>query len=74
MSVLIVEVDGRTLRLEEMRTYRIGRAIEADVVLAAGSVSRQHAELRPVRGGCCSPTPAASSAPSPTAVGSASSR
>lgn len=49
--MLIVEVDGRTLRLEEMRTYRIGRAIEADVVLAAGSVSRQHAELRPVRGG-----------------------
>lgn len=44
---LLVEVEGRTLRLTEARAHRIGRAIEADVVLTAGSVSRQHAELRP---------------------------
>lgn len=46
MSALVVEVDGRVLRLEGKPVYRIGRAIEADVVLTAGSVSRQHAELR----------------------------
>lgn len=46
MSALVVEVDGRVLRLEGKSVYRIGRAIEADVVLTAGSVSRQHAELQ----------------------------
>lgn len=46
MSALVVEVDGRVLRLEGKSSYRIGRAIEADVVLTAGSVSRQHAEIR----------------------------
>ncbi|MFB9768059.1 FHA domain-containing protein, partial [Nocardioides kongjuensis] len=46
MSALVVEVDGRVLRLEGKQVYRIGRAIEADVVLTAGSVSRQHAELQ----------------------------
>ena len=45
MSALVVEVDGRVLRLDGKSVYRIGRAIEADVVLTAGSVSRQHAEL-----------------------------
>nr|WP_278259792.1 FHA domain-containing protein [Nocardioides convexus] len=43
---LVVEVDGRVLRLDGKSSYRIGRAIEADVVLTAGSVSRQHAEIR----------------------------
>ncbi|KRB74990.1 hypothetical protein ASE01_16590 [Nocardioides sp. Root190] len=46
MSALVVEVDGRVLRLDGKSVYRIGRAIEADVVLTAGSVSRQHAELQ----------------------------
>jgi putative serine protease PepD len=46
VSALVVEVDGRVLRLEGKQAYRIGRAIEADVVLTAGSVSRQHAELQ----------------------------
>jgi len=46
MSALVVEVEGRVLRLEGGPVYRIGRAIEADIVLTAGSVSRQHAELR----------------------------
>src|SRR3712207_38963 len=46
MSALVVEVDGRVLRLDGKPVYRIGRAIEADIVLTAGSVSRQHAELR----------------------------
>lgn len=46
MSALVVEVDGRVLRLEGKSVYRIGRAIEADVVLTAGSVSRQHAEVQ----------------------------
>ena len=46
MTGLVVEVEGRVLRLEGKPVYRIGRAIEADVVLTAGSVSRQHAELR----------------------------
>ena len=46
MSALVVEVDGRVLRLEGKPGYRIGRAIEADVVLTAGSVSRQHAEIQ----------------------------
>ncbi|KAA1425675.1 FHA domain-containing protein [Nocardioides antri] len=50
MSPLVVEVDGRVLRLEGSSVIRIGRAIEAEVVLTAGSVSRQHAELRPVGG------------------------
>lgn len=50
MSPLLVEVDGRVLRLESDSVLRIGRAIEADVVLTAGSVSRHHAELRPVGG------------------------
>ncbi|HWJ07772.1 MAG TPA: FHA domain-containing protein [Nocardioides sp.] len=48
---LVVEVDGRVLRLDGKSSYRIGRAIEADVVLTAGSVSRQHAEIRMVDGG-----------------------
>lgn len=47
---LVVEVDGRVLHLESDSVLRIGRAIEADIVLTAGSVSRQHAELRPVQG------------------------
>lgn len=50
MSPLVVEVDGRVLRLEGKSVIRIGRAIDAEVVLTAGSVSRQHAELRPVDG------------------------
>ncbi|KAA1418696.1 FHA domain-containing protein [Nocardioides humilatus] len=50
MSPLVVEVDGRVLRLEGKSVVRIGRAIDAEVVLTAGSVSRQHAELRPVDG------------------------
>jgi len=51
MQSLLVEVDGRALRFDAPRLLRIGRSIEADVVLAAGSVSRQHAELRPVEDG-----------------------
>lgn len=50
MSALVVEVDGRVLRLDGKSSYRIGRAIEADVVLTAGSVSRRHAEIRLVDG------------------------
>src|SRR5215207_4860061 len=50
MSPLVIEVDGRVLRLEGNSVIRIGRAIDAEVVLTAGSVSRQHAELRPVDG------------------------
>lgn len=51
MSALVVEVDGRVLRLEGRPVFQIGRAIEADVVLTAGSVSRRHAEIRSVDGG-----------------------
>ncbi len=51
MTTLIIEVDGRTLRFDSAQTIRVGRSIDADVVLTAGSVSRQHAELRPVGGG-----------------------
>ena len=47
MQTLLVEVDGRVLRLDAARTYRVGRSIDADVVLSAMSVSRVHAELRP---------------------------
>ncbi|TWG92323.1 putative serine protease PepD [Nocardioides sp. J9] len=50
-GALVVEVDGRVLRLDGKSSYRIGRAIEADVVLTAGSVSRQHAEIRQGDGG-----------------------
>lgn len=50
MTPLVVRVDDRVLRLERDSVIRIGRAIEADLVLTAGSVSRQHAELRPVNG------------------------
>lgn len=51
MQPMLIEVDGRALRFDAPRLLRIGRSIEADVVLAAGSVSRQHAELRPVEDG-----------------------
>ena len=51
MQSLLIEVDGRALRFDAPRLLRIGRSIEADVVLAVGSVSRQHAELRPVDNG-----------------------
>jgi putative serine protease PepD len=51
MQSLLIEVDGRALRFDVPRLLRIGRSIEADVVLAAGSVSRHHAELRPVEDG-----------------------
>jgi putative serine protease PepD len=51
MQSLLIEVDGRALRFDSPRLLRIGRSIEADVVLAAGSVSRSHAELRPVENG-----------------------
>ena len=51
MQSLLIEVDGRALRFDAPRLLRIGRSIEADVVLASGSVSRQHAELRPVEDG-----------------------
>jgi putative serine protease PepD len=51
MQPLLIEVDGRALRFDAARLLRIGRSIEADVVLAAGSVSRQHAELRPTDDG-----------------------
>src|SRR5690349_15477910 len=51
MPTLLVKVEGRTLRFDSFRLIRIGRSIEADVVLSPGSVSRQHAELRPVPGG-----------------------
>ena len=51
MSTLLIEVEGRALRFDSARLIRIGRSIEADIVLTAGSVSRQHAELRPVDDG-----------------------
>lgn len=47
MHPLLIEVDGRVLRFEGDRPVRIGRSIDADVVLPASSVSRNHAELRP---------------------------
>ncbi|TIC87332.1 FHA domain-containing protein [Nocardioides sp. GY 10113] len=46
MTPLVVEVDGRVLRLDGKSRFLIGRAIEADVLLTATSVSRRHAELR----------------------------
>lgn len=56
MTTLLVKVEGRALRfdpdrLEAGRPVRVGRSIEADVVLTAGSVSRTHAELRPTDDG-----------------------
>ena len=51
MGTLLIEVEGRALRFDSARLIRIGRSIEADIVLTAGSVSRQHAELRPVDDG-----------------------
>jgi putative serine protease PepD len=39
--------DGKSSSFEERRVYRIGRAEDADIVLASRSVSRFHAELRP---------------------------
>lgn len=51
MGPLLIEVEGRTLRFDGSRPIRVGRSIEADVVLTAGSVSRHHAELRPVGDG-----------------------
>lgn len=51
MQTLLVQADGRVLRFDTPRLIRIGRSIEADVVLSAGSVSRQHAEIRAVDDG-----------------------
>ena len=34
MQSLLIEVDGRALRFDAPRLLRIGRSIEADVVLA----------------------------------------
>jgi putative serine protease PepD len=51
MQALLVQVEGRVLRFDVPKLIRIGRFIEADVVLSAGSVSRQHAEIRAVDDG-----------------------
>lgn len=47
MQTLRIEVAGRALSFPPDKVVRIGRSIDADVVLAAVSVSRHHAELRP---------------------------
>ncbi|MEP9381150.1 FHA domain-containing protein [Nocardioides cheoyonin] len=51
MTMLRIEVDGRALSFPPDKVVRIGRSIDADVVLSATSVSRAHAELRPGRSG-----------------------
>lgn len=51
MQRLRVEVDGRTIDVDEARVLRIGRALDSDVLLAGDGVSRVHAELRPEAGG-----------------------
>ncbi|WP_370247211.1 FHA domain-containing protein [Nocardioides sp.] len=51
MVPLSVTVDGRTLEFDGTRPLRVGRSIDADVLLTAGSVSRLHAELRPTPAG-----------------------
>lgn len=51
MQTLLIEVDGRVLRIDRDGVIKIGRSIDADVVLTAGSVSRAHAELRPTATG-----------------------
>lgn len=51
MVPLSVTVDGRTLEFDGSRPLRVGRSIDADVLLTAGSVSRLHAELRPTPAG-----------------------
>ncbi|MBB3090032.1 FHA domain-containing protein [Nocardioides albus] len=47
MQTLRVDVSGRALSFPPDKIVRIGRSIDADVVLASSSVSRAHAELRP---------------------------
>lgn len=49
--VLIVTMGERTLRFSEPRLLRVGRSVDADVVLTAASASRHHAELRPFHDG-----------------------
>lgn len=51
MQPLLIEVDGRVLRFDTANDIKIGRSIEADVVLAAGSVSRSHCTLSPGHNG-----------------------
>lgn len=51
MPTLTVRVDGRTLTFDGSRVVTVGRSAGADVRLTAGSVSRAHAELRPIRSG-----------------------
>ena len=51
MPMLRIEVDGRALSFPPEKAVRIGRSIDADVVLSAVSVSRVHAELRPTPSG-----------------------
>ncbi|MEX0426460.1 FHA domain-containing protein [Nocardioides sp. DS6] len=51
MPLLRIEVDGRALSFPPDKVVRIGRSIDADVVLSAVSVSRAHAELRPTPSG-----------------------
>ncbi|MBS44250.1 MAG: hypothetical protein CMH83_14020 [Nocardioides sp.] len=47
MTTLLVKVEGRTLRFDRREPVRIGRSIDADVLLTASSVSRRHAVLEP---------------------------
>lgn len=47
MQTLRVDVSGRALSFPPDKIVRIGRSIDADVVLSSSSVSRAHAELRP---------------------------
>ncbi|GGR72873.1 putative serine protease PepD [Nocardioides luteus] len=47
MQSLRVDVSGRALSFPPDKIVRIGRSIDADVVLSSTSVSRAHAELRP---------------------------
>ncbi|MCD4535822.1 FHA domain-containing protein [Nocardioides sp. cx-169] len=47
MQRLRVEVEGRTLEVDDERVLRVGRAAGADVQLSGVGVSRAHAELRP---------------------------
>ena len=54
LEVSIVDKGGSVLRRIELtggRPIKIGRGLDCEVRIAAATVSRQHAELRPAKGG-----------------------
>ena len=51
MGTIRIEIGGQTSTFEEQRALRVGREPGSDVMVDAPTVSRNHAEFRPVGNG-----------------------